>query len=658
MATEEHTGSNVWQDFVTGYEPTDDLDIHPDLSLHATSEQPDPATYEVLRHRLYTINEEHGITLENVSGSPVAAFAQDFNPTLMAEDGEVVFQGPYVQFFSPIAEIQAKWILENRSDNPGIEPGDVFLSNDPWVGSTHQSDVFFVAPVFHGGELFCWVANALHQYDIGGTNAGSNCPGAADVFDEPVPIPPIKIAEGGDVREDLRQMYLRHTRLPQLVGLDFNAQVAGITRTRKRIKDVLKEYSPALVKGVMKEVVSDAETKFLEKLETIPEGKWRGRSYVDGTSMDDDSFHRFDVQITKRDDRLVFSDEGTAPNSGSLNMTFAGFKTAISSVINPLMMHDTLWATGGAFRHIDVDITTGNLSRAKWPSGISNGHIGVQYAIPTISSAVVRMLAASPELREDIIAGPQSGIGAIAHAGIDQWGEQYGTMNLDSMAPGGVGASPHKDGIDTSGLYYAPKAPAPNVEHNEQDYPLLYLYKSEAVDSGGAGRNRGGAGLYYCWKPHKTDLVQSSFVSAGSAAPLSTGLSGHPGGTVVFRSMSDSDVADRFDSRSIPTDLTELDGDLETQHGKTEGIQQPDDVWEIRNAGSPGYGDPLERPPQQVADDVDRGLVSTEAATDVYGVVLDADDSGVIVDEDATVQRREAIRENRLENGYLPAQEE
>jgi len=149
----EHTGSNVWEDFVQGYIPEDPIDIHPQLSLHTAYETDvDPVTYEVLRHRLYSINEEHGATLENVSGSPVAYFAQDFNPTILTATGEVVFQGPYIQFFSPIAELQAKWILENRSENPGIEPGDVFISNDTWVGSTHQPDVFFLAPVFREGS--------------------------------------------------------------------------------------------------------------------------------------------------------------------------------------------------------------------------------------------------------------------------------------------------------------------------------------------------------------------------------------------------------------------------------------------------------------------------------------------------------------------------
>jgi N-methylhydantoinase B len=109
----------------------------------------------VIRHRLFTINDEHGDTLTNVFGSPVAKFAKDFQPTILTEHGEVISHGPSVQLFSPAAQFITKWTLENRSANPGIAPGDAFLCNDPWIGSTHQPDVFLVAPVFHGGEVFC-----------------------------------------------------------------------------------------------------------------------------------------------------------------------------------------------------------------------------------------------------------------------------------------------------------------------------------------------------------------------------------------------------------------------------------------------------------------------------------------------------------------------
>ena len=110
--------------------------------------------------------------------------------------------------------MQVKWTLENRSDNPGIADGDMFLANDPWVGAAHQMDVMLLCPVFWEGELFCWVTNCLHQYDIGGITPGSFCPSARDAFDEGILMPPIKIVENDEIRRDIEEVYLRSSRKP------------------------------------------------------------------------------------------------------------------------------------------------------------------------------------------------------------------------------------------------------------------------------------------------------------------------------------------------------------------------------------------------------------------------------------------------------------
>ena len=151
------------------YVPPAKLNVSPKLKLQtAHDEEIDPVTYEVIRHSLWSINEEHGSTIMRISGSPVAIYAIDLNPSILTEDAEFVYFGPYMQYMSGVTDTQVKWILENRSDNPGIADGDMFLANDPWVGAAHQMDVMLICPVFVDGELFCWVTNCLHQYDVGG----------------------------------------------------------------------------------------------------------------------------------------------------------------------------------------------------------------------------------------------------------------------------------------------------------------------------------------------------------------------------------------------------------------------------------------------------------------------------------------------------------
>jgi N-methylhydantoinase B len=652
-----HEGSNVWEDLNKGYVPGDELDIHPSLSLYTDSKHDiDDVTYEVIRHRLWTINEEHGRTLENVSGSPTAYFGQDFNPTILSADGEVIFNGPYVQLFSPIAELQVKWILENRSDNPGIEPGDVFISNDPWVGSTHQPDVFFLAPLFVEDELFCWVSNTLHQYDIGGTNAGSFIPSADDVYDEPTPIPPIKVVENDEVREDLKQMYMRQSRMPNMLGLDFNAQVAGVRFAKERISDLVEEYGPRIVKGGMESIIQDSEKLFLDKLEDIPDGTWRARAYEEGAKTGEKEFLRGEIQLTKEGDTLTFRNEGTAANEGAVNLTYAGFRTAISCVINPMMMHDQLWNTSGAYRNIDIETEPGTINHAEFPSGVScGGNVSVEFTIAMLSDVVSRMLSASDKSRDFILTDAVGANLVLSQEGIDQWGNPYATMNLDPTMGPGLGARTNKDGIDVGGFAFSPKGPLPNIEHNEQDYPQLYLYRRETKNGGGHGEQRGGAGYEVGFVPHKTDGIKTVLAGTGGVTPNTSGLAGHPGTTVRAKVASDSDVQDQLSER-IPDDIESVDGDEAVYPPKSELMQGADDVMETRAAGGAGYGDPIKRDPDEVLEDVRRNLVDKETAYEVYGIVID--DESETVDVAATERRRESIVDDRLAKGTIPAEEE
>ena len=152
----------------------------------------------------------------------------------------------------------------------------MFLANDPWVGAAHQQDVMLICPVFHEDELFCWVTNCLHQYDIGGITPSSFCPAAESAYDEGILIPPVKIVEKGVIRRDIEELYLRASRKPEMVALDFRAQLAGNTTAKTRIAALIERYGPATVKGVMKRIIDNAEKAFLDKMARLPDGDVAG----------------------------------------------------------------------------------------------------------------------------------------------------------------------------------------------------------------------------------------------------------------------------------------------------------------------------------------------------------------------------------------------
>ena len=611
----------------TGYVPPKRLAISPQLKLHRRrAKRIDPITYEVIRHALWHVNEEHGATIQRLSGSPVAMYALDLNPSILTEDGEFVYFGPYMQYMSGVTDTQVKWVLEYRSDNPGIRDGDMFLANDPWVGAAHQQDVMLICPVFWKGELFCWVTNCLHQYDLGGITPSSFCGSAENAFEEGICIPPVKIVEGNTIRRDIEELYLRASRKPEAVALDFRAQLAGNITARNRVLTLIGHYGADVVKGVMKQVIDNAEAAFLRKLKRLPDGVWRERSYVECCRPGDRRTHRVMLTLRKEGSKLVFENEGTAPQDGAMNATYSGWRGAIMVALNELLCWDQYFCIAGALRHVEFDPTPGTFNCADFPASVSTAPIqAMEISVYPAYNVISKMIHCDPEMRGDIMCiGGTSQWPATIFRGIDQWGERYGYILVDPIG-GAIGAFATGDGISTGGQSRTPICKLPNVEHTEQTFPLLFLYRKEVVDSGGAGRYRGGLSAESCFVPHRTDVITQDTLSSGNAIPTSPGLmGGYPAATNAYKFKRGTDVLERFAAREIPGDIGDVKGAEVTLGLRQENfVQEPRDVYSVIWSAAGGFGDPLERDPEKVrADVVDDRCVSIDAAREIYGVVL------------------------------------
>jgi N-methylhydantoinase B len=639
-----------------GYVPPKKLAISPKLKLQRkVAGSLDPITYEVVRHALWHVNEEHGATIQRVSGSPVAMYALDLNPSILTEDGEFVYFGPYMQYMSGVTDTQVKWILEYRSDNPGIRDGDMFLANDPWVGAAHQQDVMLICPVFWKGELFCWVTNCLHQYDLGGITPSSFCGSAESAFEEGICIPPVKIVEGNEIRRDIEELYLRSSRKPAAVALDFRAQLAGNITARDRVLSLVRRYGPDVVKGVMKRIIGNAEKAFLDKLERLPDGVWRERSYVECCRPGDRRTHRVMLTLRKTGRRLVFENEGTAPQDGAINATYSGWRGSIMVALNQLLCWDQYFCIGGALRHVLFDPTPGTFNCANFPASVSTAPIqAMEISLYPAYNVLSKMIHSDPEMRKDIMCiGGTSQWPATIFRGVDQWGEPYGYILVDPIG-GAIGAFATGDGISTGGQSRTPICKLPNVEHTEQTFPLLYLYRKEVVDSGGAGRYRGGLSAESCFIPHHTIAITQDTLSSGNAIPTSVGMmGGYPGTTNAYKYKRATDIGARMAAGAMPADIAELKGEDVTLQLRQENFpQRPDDVYAVLWSAAGGFGDPLEREPEKVREDViDQRSVSVAAARDIYGVVIAGDGR---IDAEATRQlRRERRETNRRKDGAV-----
>jgi N-methylhydantoinase B len=633
-----------------GYVPPKTLAISPKLKLQRrVAASIDPITYEVIRHALWHVNEEHGATIQRVSGSPVAMYALDLNPSILTEDGEFVYFGPYMQYMSGVTDTQVKWVLEFRSDNPGIRDGDMFLANDPWVGAAHQQDVMLICPVFWKGELFCWVTNCLHQYDIGGITPSSFCGSAESAFEEGICIPPVKIVEGNQIRRDIEELYLRSSRKPEAVALDFRAQLAGDITARDRVLALIRRYGPEVVKGVMKRIIANAEAAFQKKLKRLPDGVWRERSYVECCRPGDRRAHCVMLTLRKTGTKLVFENEGTAPQAGAMNATYSGWRGSIMVALNQLLCWDQYFCIGGALRHVEFDPTPGTFNCANFPASVSTAPIqAMEISLYPAYNVLSKMIHSDPEMRGDIMCiGGTSQWPATIFRGIDQWGDPYGYLLVDPIG-GAIGAFATGDGISTGGQSRTPICKLPNVEHTEQTFPLLFLYRKEVIDSGGAGRYRGGLSAESCFIPHRTEVITQDTLSSGNAIPTSPGMmGGYPATTNVYKFKRATDIATRLAAREMPTDIADVQGDDVTLQLRQENfLQQPADVYAVTWSAAGGFGDPLERDPEKVREDVlDSRSVSSTAALEIYGVVIASDGR---IDAEATrllrARRRDANR--------------
>jgi len=283
---------------------------------------------------------------------------------------------------------------------------------------------------------------------------------------------------------------------------------------------------------------------------------------------------------------------------------------------------------------------------AAYPAGTGMAAVaGTWHTVNVSTQCISKMLSASPEEEEHLVAGSSGSWVTMNVLGMDQRDDFFVTQFMDPMA-GGWGARSHSDGINTAGIFAAPGGAATNVESTELSFPVLYLYRKEETDSAGAGKFRGGATASMCYVPHDTEGMEHLGSTFGMAMPTSQGVNGgHPANTARYEMIRDSNVEDLLESGTIPEDRTDVDGDLEVLPPKYKTMQGPTDVYFSIWQGGGGYGDPIEREPERVAADVRQDYVSREEARRTYGVVVAEDGT---VDEAATEERREEIRSDRL----------
>jgi len=605
----------------------------------------DPITFEIVRHRLWSIADEMAMVLIRTAGNPTITEAHDFMVAMFTPDGSVTLGGWGGNRHLSCTSQACKGILA-RFPESDIHEDDVYLLNDPYVAAIHQQDVYVVSPVHFEGELMGWIANFTHLADIGGIDPGTS-PRATEVTQEGLRIPGLKLVDRGVLRYDVMDTLLNMTREPEMNALQLKAQMAANHTGKQKLRQLVQKIGLGTYRVIVDQMIGYSENALRSRLRELPDGTWRTREYYDTK----DRIYTIKLAMTKEDDRLAFDFTGTseqAPNF--VNCTYWGTRGGIFVSVSSMLGFGLPW-NEGLLRPLSLTVPEGTILNAKFPGPVSAGTTAASRLATTASwNAVSNMLAMSDRYGDEISALWTSGAASIRIAGINRDNRYF--VLTPFAETGGGGARRFADGVETCGTPNNPMRSVPNTETLERNAPVLYLYRRQLPDSGGPGTYRGGVSDEIAFVMHKAPkgTLKCVYSGSGREPAMSHGLfGGLPGCNTFLDYYSGTRVRDAL-CKEVPADLDALGGDRHRL--PPQGLFDIDDscVVTSRSDGGGGMGDPLLRHPDRVLADIQTGLVSVDQAQSLYGVELNA--ARTTVDGPATDKLRERIRLSRGASGF------
>ncbi|HLW96124.1 MAG TPA: hydantoinase B/oxoprolinase family protein [Solirubrobacteraceae bacterium] len=607
----------------------------------------DPITFEVIRHRLWAINDDQARMAARLSGSFIVYEGYDFNAALVTADGRGLYCGVYILQHGATIDEFVRLILANWPADD-IRPGDMFFTNDPWWGALHANDGILAMPIFWEDELVAWSGIVMHDDDVGSPVPGSFVSGAADRFGEAPLFPGIKLVENFEPRADIERAYLRNSRTSELNALNMRARVAALRTTYQRVRELIDEYSLDVFRAAQEGIIDYVERVVRSRLLEIPDGDWYSMGYHDHDG-NDNAMYPICVRVIKRGDRLTVDLTGTSPQApGSINCAKPCMEGAILGVILTFLCYDLPWAIAALRRIVEIISEEGTLNNALSPAGVSMGSTMAPLSTQDVAAqAFAKMMLCSERYRGEAQGNWTPGVNGTLMIAPNPGGEPSVGAITDFFSGGG-GARTFTDGIDSGGIFHSMASRMSNAETVESRVPVLQIYRRELEDAGGPGRFRGGVAVEFASVPHKLPIRPAGInnIGSGISVPAGRGLSGaSPGAAARNFVLRGSNIAELFAAGRIPLSPEEIGAaEIDVVAAKSfEMIDEGDVLVGVLASGS-GYGDALRREPASVARDVAEGLVSVDAARSVYGVVV----AGGEADAAATEALRETFRAERL----------
>ena len=573
----------------------------------------DGITVDIIENALRNAREEMDTVLFRTAMSPGIREQGDCFPMIANKDGKMVV-GQFGSFIGPFLDAY---------DNE-IEEGDVILTNDPYMCNaavSHLPDWVVLVPVFKDGRHLAWSAMFGHMSDNGGMVPGSIPIEATTIFQEGIRIPPTKLYKKGVLQSDLLELILHNVRTPQWNRFDLNALVAACNTAAKRCVELAERFGDDVLHSTMDSMLQRNHAAMKHIIETfIPEEPRQFEDYIcdDGMGMGP---YKIKCTMWREGSTAIFDFDGTDPqaqssvnfflNEDMFKMFFGSFTI---NVVDPQIVFND-----GFYDLVDVRIPQGTLLKPNYPAALS----GRTHALGRIFDVLGALLGmGAPEMM--LNAAGFSDSPHLFYSGYDDNGEWF---QLFQIGFGGIPGRPVGDGPDGHSLWPG-FTNVPN-EFIESYFPLRIERYETIADSGGAGLHRGGNGL----------SVAYHFLCDGNVGIHDERWFTYPWGVLG------GETGMRSTKRLVRTD-----GSEEWLPAKAEGVKvKRGDVLYFNTWGGGGWGDPCERDPALVKQDVERRLVTREGASR-YGVVLGEDGN---IDTAATEQLRTEIVTARKDEKQL-----
>lgn len=584
----------------------------------------DPVTFQVLRSSFAAVCNEMALVVAKTAYSTPVNEGRDFSGTVYDARGGQVSQGDFdLPAFVGVTQVTVPEVIKHIGLE-NMRPGDIYLLNDPYTAGTHCNDVHLVKPIFRNGERIAFVASCAHWSDVGGSVPGSQNCDARQSYEEGLRIPPIVVYRDGQFNQDVLNVLWANMRGSWERQGDLNAQAAALRAGEAHLLSLVERYGLDRVHQAMAEVQSYAERLARAHVADLQDGVYQAEDRVDqDLATGEPKTIRLKLIIEGDQAIFDFGETDDAAQCG-INSTWAATTSAVEIAFKS--MFPDVPMNIGIRSAIDIRIRPGSLAWALPPSPVSG--LAPTSVESIISAAQLVLGQAWP----DRAYGCPSCITSTVYSGLDpRPGFKTHFINY-SWGFGGLGACATHDGPSEAGSPYTASTQNIPCELQERRYPVLYLRYMLKQDSGGPGKYRGGLGC---------DQLMLFPYTGGTLSGIGNrerfGPPGIFGGGVGGRAGVIVNHGERGE-RNI--------GVFAANHpvAQNESLH----CW---SPGGGGYGDPLEREPERVLDDVVNEYVSLQAARDNYGIVIKELDRRRLlyeIDHDATAKLRSTRLKERV----------